>query len=73
MVASGPMIQGQGYAAEGPTGTTGVHNISFTGTPNNGLVAIELNLWADGDLDNDFNLIGNPYPSAINIDLFFWK
>ena len=23
------------------------------------------------DMDNDFNLLGNPYPSAINIDAFF--
>jgi hypothetical protein len=58
VLASGTMIQGKGYAAEGLTGTTGIHDIIFTGKPNNGVI-------------NDFNFIGNPYPSAIDIELFF--
>jgi len=29
--------------------------------------------FGDSDPDNDFNLIGNPYPSAIDIDSFFAK
>ena len=71
LVASGVMTRGKGYAAEGLTGSTGIHNISFTGVPNNGLVEFDVFDNPDGDLDNDFNLIGNPYPSAINIETFF--
>ncbi|MBN4048391.1 hypothetical protein JYU17_00295, partial [Flavobacteriaceae bacterium AH-315-O20] len=71
-IASGTMVNAKGYAADGPTGTTGVHSISFTGVPNSGTVSIELsNLWlVDGEPDNDYNLIGNPYPSAIDSDIF---
>lgn len=35
------------------------------------LMKIGINDDAIEDIDNDFNLIGNPYPSAINIDEFF--
>jgi hypothetical protein len=71
VVASGPMARAKGYAAEGSTGTTGVHDIEFTGTPNNGPQSIEIFVNVDSDRDNDFNLIGNPYPSAINAQNFF--
>ncbi|WP_016990966.1 ice-binding family protein [Flavobacterium sp. ACAM 123] len=37
----------------------------FTGTPNNGTIKSELNTALNG-----FNLIGNPYPSAISIETF---
>ena len=30
-----------------------------------------VNFWNDTDLDNDFNMIGNPYPSAIDIEKYF--
>ena len=71
-VASGPMAPARGYAAEGPG--TGVHSISFTGIPNNGNIEIGVFYWDDGtpgDPNNDFNLIGNPYPTAIDIQRFF--
>ena len=65
---------GLGYASEGPTGTTGIHDISFTGVPNNGEISYSLKGdFSDSNPDNDYNLIGNPYPSAIDIDLFFEK
>jgi len=75
-LASGEMIPGQGYAAEGPEEATGVHNISFWGEPNNGDITYLLKGHFDddevgSDKDNNFNLIGNPYPSAINITDFF--
>ena len=69
--ASAEMIPGKGYAAEGESGTTGVHSISFNGFPNNGLINEAIHFWDDADLDNDFNMIGNPYPSAIDIEKFF--
>ena len=70
------MIPGQGYAAEGPEEATGVHNITFWGEPNNGDISYLLKGHfddddEDGDKDNNFNLVGNPYPSAINITDFF--
>ncbi len=69
--ASAEMIPGRGYAAEGVSGTNGIHSISFNGVPNNGLVNETIHFWDDADLDNDFNMIGNPYPSAIDIEKFF--
>lgn len=71
ILASGIMDNGRAYAAEGISGTTGVHNILYTGNPNNGVINVDIFEWSDNDPDNDFNLIGNPYPSAINIETFF--
>ena len=67
------MQPGKGYAAEGIVGTTGIHELTFNGIPNNGIIEIDVFYNNDviEDRDNDFNLIGNPYPSAINIDSFF--
>ncbi len=71
VIATGKMIPAVGYAAEGPNGETGIHNIEFNGSPNNGEVLVPLKgNFNDNDLLNDFNFIGNPYPSAVDIDLF---
>lgn len=71
VVASGSMTPALGYVAEGVSGTTGVHEIHFTGTPNNGDIDVPINFWDDGSPENDWNLLGNPYPSAIDIEEFF--
>ena len=71
LLASGTMEIAKGYATEGKTGTTGKQYISFTGKPNNGIIYTDVFEWDDSDDNNDFNLIGNPYPSAIDIELFF--
>ncbi len=71
VVGSGSMTPALGYVAEGVSGTTGVHEIRFTGTPNNGDIEVQVNFWDDGNPDNDWNLLGNPYPSAIDIEKFF--
>lgn len=71
--ATTPMNPGIGYALEGPdTGTyPGAQTATFTGAPfNNGNIANTLSFSADGDADNDWNLVGNPYPSAIDADTF---
>ncbi len=68
-IAANPMISAKGYISEAPVGTT-QHNVTFSGTPNNGLISIPVVFINDADPDNDFNLIGNPYPSAIDIDKF---
>lgn len=67
---TGTMEPGRGYASEGAIGATGVQSIIFNGTPNNGLIEFDVFENVDSDLDNDFNLIGNPYPSAIDADVF---
>ena len=42
--------------SEGPEGSQGVHQISFTGTPNNGLISTNMKgNFGDNDLQNDFN------------------
>ena len=77
-----PMEVGKGYAAEGgPLAEGEQHEVSFKGTPNYGNIPTSTLYYNDdgGDndnKDNDFNLIGNPYPSAINIESFLetnWK
>ncbi|UOK42767.1 MULTISPECIES: T9SS sorting signal type C domain-containing protein [Flavobacterium] len=63
------MINGQGYAGRAPSGlnyaTPQIVVTSFTGVPNNGIITTPIIKGAD-----TANLIGNPYPSAIDIDLF---
>lgn len=71
LIATGQMEPGVGYAAEGVATSTGVHDITFTGTPNNGDISVVLKRFNDSEPDNDFNLIGNPYPSAIDLRIFF--
>ena len=71
--SSTAMNPGIGYSLEGPdTGTyPGVQTSSFTGAPfNNGDISVGLSFSADGDADNDWNLLGNPYPSAISANTF---
>lgn len=73
--ASGNMNVGQGYAAEGPSGQIGIHEISFSGKPNYGTIPTTIMQFNNDDganenMDNDYNLIGNPYPSAIDIEAF---
>lgn len=72
--ASDFMDNGRGYAAEGKAGTIGIHEVNFVGKPNNGLIYRDLFFINDeginSNLENDFNLLGNPYPSAIDIEAF---
>ncbi|WP_348811896.1 T9SS sorting signal type C domain-containing protein [Flavobacterium maritimum] len=67
------MTRGRGYIIMGPT--TGsfprTESIVFSGAVNNGVVAVPV-LLSPGATGNQagFNLIGNPYPSAISADEF---
>lgn len=73
--AEGSMDQGRGYAAQGPLGQTGPHQLEFKGPPNFGTIIFADLVFQNDDgsnenANNDYNLIGNPYPSAIDIDEF---
>ncbi|MFD2567235.1 hypothetical protein [Pseudotenacibaculum haliotis] len=67
------MSVGTGYAIIGDTGASypGTYTASFTGgVPNNGNIDVTLGFSNDADDTNDWNLIGNPYASAIDADTF---
>ena len=83
------MEPGIGYAAMTANTGPAVNNVVFSGTINNGPIDITISLSADGGGDSDgdiddWNLVGNPYPSAISADslvsqnsnidgtLYFW-
>lgn len=77
-IASGAMTIGKGYIKRGMSGMT-----TFTGVPNNGDITIPIlrstyvgapytgptSTMVTEDDDN-WNLLGNPYPSAISADAF---
>ncbi|RYZ46204.1 MAG: lamin tail domain-containing protein, partial [Sphingobacteriales bacterium] len=72
--ASGTLVKGRGYAVMGPT-TAASYPISptvaFSGTYNNGVISHPLQMSANAaDNFDDFNLIGNPYPSALLANQF---
>lgn len=65
------MEAGKGYIVRAPQGwsltnaTSGVYNAEFIGVPNTGIIPVTIKKSASA-----YNLIGNPYPSAIDIDRF---
>lgn len=70
-LSSGTLERGRGYSVEGKS--MGINEFSFTGNPNNGSISktIVFNAATDPDgANNDANLIGNPYPSAIDPNIF---
>jgi len=60
---NGALLAGQGYTLKGSAAATPTQNYTFVGKPNNGTIVSPIS----GD---NLNLCGNPYPSAINADLF---
>lgn len=66
--ASTTMDIGNGYIIRGPNGFDpfpSIHMATFTGVPNNGIVSVPLTASA-----SNFNLIGNPFTSAVSADCF---
>lgn len=62
------MAQGVGYIGRSPSGTyspTQIVQTSFVGAPGNGIIATPIMKSTTA-----YNLIGNPYPSAVDADLF---
>ncbi|MFY0602637.1 MAG: lamin tail domain-containing protein [Flavobacteriaceae bacterium] len=67
------MTPGVGYIAQGPVDAIypGIYTAVFTGSKfNTGNVNVTLGFTSDADTDNDWNLLGNPYPSAIDANAF---
>ncbi|WP_066222408.1 choice-of-anchor D domain-containing protein [Formosa haliotis] len=65
---------GVGYAAthSSTNFTSGLtYTYSFTGDFNNGTILTPIERNDVSTLDSNWNLIGNPYPSAIDVDAFF--
>ena len=60
---NGALLAAQGFTLKGSNAATGTQNYTFVGKPNNGTVTTEI---APGNS----NLCGNPYPSALDADLF---
>ncbi|AWG20639.1 hypothetical protein FFWV33_03350 [Flavobacterium faecale] len=62
------MTLGKGYIIRGPqsysTGTPGFYEGTFIGVPNNGIVTVPFGAGIKA------NLIGNPYPSAVDAEAF---
>lgn len=72
---TGTMANGQGYAIMGPTSLTfspsATTSVTFSGRVNNGLITPWIvESFNAADTTDDFNLVGNPYPSAINANTF---
>ncbi|MBC7642430.1 MAG: T9SS sorting signal type C domain-containing protein, partial [Flavobacterium sp.] len=66
------MQRGQGYIIRSPLqlgNAADVFNGIFTGAPNNGSFTKTIEVSNAGV--NNLNLLGNPYPSAMNADVFF--
>ncbi len=54
---------GEGFTMKGTSGSGSAQRYDFRGKPNDGTITTAVSL-------NNFTLIGNPYPSAINLDSF---
>lgn len=71
--SSTTMTPGVGYITQGPVDGIypGTYTAVYTGSKfNNGDINVTLGYTADADTDNDWNLLGNPYPSAIDANAF---
>ncbi|WP_299125201.1 T9SS sorting signal type C domain-containing protein [uncultured Winogradskyella sp.] len=91
------MIPGKGYIIRGLIGTSIANTAEFSGTINNGKISFPISrgTWTGADYvgigntataeDDNWNLLGNPYPSAISLKdfvdanptidgtLYFWR
>ena len=75
LASTGAMTNGKGYAIMGPTSVaftpTATSTVTFSGKVNNGVITIPVTDSANAsNANDDYNLIGNPYPSSIFADTF---
>lgn len=65
------MSSGSGYAAMTDGGNGHFRTITFNGRLNTGIISVPVSLSQNNaDANDDWNLLGNPYPSAIFVDDF---
>lgn len=77
------MVAGKGYAIRGLSGTATANTAQFNGRPSNGVINRAINRGSYNginypgagatvatSIDDNWNLVGNPYPSSIFADLF---
>ena len=67
------MSPGKGYIIMTPTNKLmypSVEEIVFSGKVNNGVITTPVAINSNTATNDDFNLVGNPYPSAISADAF---
>jgi hypothetical protein len=69
--SSGAYIAGRGLAVKEPATGTGKINMLFTGVPVNGSVPYTLVNSTPLDAVHGYNLIGNPYPSNLDLITFY--
>src|SRR5690606_22336331 len=70
--ASSAIVPGKGYAIMAPTtGTFPTQTtVTFNGPANNGVYTVPLMLSPSADATDDYNLLANPYPSALDANAF---
>jgi hypothetical protein len=70
ILASGAMGTGVGYISR----VTGSSSVAFNGNINNGSLSVGVSKGSDsGSINDNYNLIGNPYPSSIDVDAFLYE
>ncbi len=72
-IAASNFVPGTGYSVRSPNNftTTATNFIGiFTGIPNNGDFEVPVTYTAGASNGNGYNLLGNPYPSAIDAQVF---
>lgn len=69
VAASGIMNKGEGYISR--VSNSNDFTVNFTGEPNNGIITRTLSGVSNPDPSTNYwNLLGNPYPSAIDAEAF---
>ncbi|WP_338375878.1 choice-of-anchor D domain-containing protein [uncultured Flavobacterium sp.] len=73
LAASGTMAFGEGYIARASNGSSAAVALPITfqgGKPHNGQISVPIERGFTTGTDDSWNLLGNPYPSAMDADSF---